>query len=153
MKARLEDLEEFATRPSKIQKERVKPSEKFDEMQKRAYEELELKLWAARRLEDMMGREAEMPGGPCSMWPLAPVLSSWKMRVRAYQGCLGCSQSLWLRLLLDLQDLARLAQHIRRCYWWSPGIAPYRLMPLRLILEKLAPGCDAVVIPVVEYQS
>ena len=62
MKARLEDLEEFATRPSKIQKERVKPIEKFDEMQKRAYEELELnELWAARRLEDMlMGREAGM---------------------------------------------------------------------------------------------
>ena len=42
MKARLEDLEEFATRPSKIQKERVKPIEKFDEMQKCTYEELEL---------------------------------------------------------------------------------------------------------------
>ena len=61
MKARLEDLEEFATRPSKIQKERVKPIEKFDEMQKCAYEELELnELWAARRLKDMpMGRGAE----------------------------------------------------------------------------------------------
>ena len=43
MKARLEGFEEFATRPSKIQKERVKPIEKFDEMQKRAFED-ELKL-------------------------------------------------------------------------------------------------------------
>ena len=57
MKARLEDLEEFSV-PSTIQKERVKPIEKFDEMQKRAFED-ELKLWAARRLEDMLkGREA-----------------------------------------------------------------------------------------------
>ena len=58
VKARLEDFEKFATVPGKIQKERVKPIEKSDEMQKRAFED-ELKLWAARHLEDMlMGREA-----------------------------------------------------------------------------------------------
>ena len=42
-----------------------------------------------------------------------------------------------------------------RCYWWSPRIASYLLIPPRFTLKKLVPGCgiDAIVIPVVEYQS